>query len=229
MQILTSRIDYLPKGTAIFIEAYYRSSMMRFELGRLDGQLDQFSLRGERLTEIQSPRVTFRVKVVVRSGRHFGRIVGAIDRLQVLNRDSQDVDRIGLLPVRFEPLENLIWKVDFPDDGTDPMLCVNSELSVEFTSPSVLVRSNVTFQSLVFPEVVRRILEHILFEDNDEEDEDSWQVKWLQFARSYETEKLLPEADEFDKHRWIEDVLNAFSQSNRLKDNFEAALREHHS
>jgi hypothetical protein len=167
--------DYptLPAGTMIFLEAYYRTAMMRFQIGEHTPERPRYELRAKRLETLQSPVVYFRIKLVDASQR-VGRLVGGLERVQAFNRDSQQVQRIGLLPVNFEAdLGNRIWAVQFSDDGTDPMLCINGALNVDDSLLRNIVAKETAFLALVFPEAVRQILSKLL-EDYDDSDEESW-------------------------------------------------------
>src|SRR5690606_18599339 len=152
----------LPAGTQIYLEAYYRSALMRFKVGTYNPDHPCYELRGIALDELQDPIVYFRIKLVDTSER-FGRLVGGGERVQAFNQDAKEVQRIGLLPVNFGvDLGNRVWEVQFSDDGTDPMLCINSKLNADDGLLRNFVAQESAFVSLVFPEALRRILETLL-------------------------------------------------------------------
>lgn len=213
----------LPSGTRIYIEAYYRSSLMRFEVGLYNPETPRYELRSVRLDDLQDPIVYFRIKLVDTSER-IGRLVGGLERVQAFNRDSQQVQRIGLLPVNFGvDLGNRIWEVQFPDDGTDPMLCVNSHLNADDGLLRNFVAQESAFVSLVFPEALRRIMEKLLEEGYDSSDEESWQYKWARFAMSFGVGPP-PSNDEDSKSIWVDDVVEAFCIQASIKTRFESML-----
>ena len=216
----------LPRGTKIYLEAYYRSALMRFDVGTYDPAQPNYVLRGQRLDELQDPIVNFRIKLVdVRE--QIGRLVGIIERIQVFNQDAKQIERIGLLPVNFgEDLGNRIWEVQFPDDGSDPMLCINKLLKVEDVVLRDFVARDPSFVTLVFPEALRRILEQLVRDGFDPTDEESWQFKWARFAASFGTDELPDGTDEIENGEWIERVVEAFCQQTKIKTRFEDYLGE---
>ncbi|MBX3063295.1 MAG: hypothetical protein KF726_09990, partial [Anaerolineae bacterium] len=218
-----------PAGTAIYLEAYYRSTMMRFKMGTLRSDQILYWSRGK-LTELQDPIVNFRIKLVDET-EHIGRLVGVVDHIQTFNRDSNQVTRVGLLPVKFDPLADQIWKLNFDQDGTDPVLSINDNLDIPDIPIAQLVRQNPIFLTLVFPHVVRQILERIAFniEDNFEaEDQDHWSNRWKRYGRSLVgTEMSLD--DEDAQREWIESVVQAFCAKNKIKEAFESYIRDEKS
>lgn len=220
-----SQLRSLPVGTHIYLEAYYRSALMRFSVGVFDAETPHYSLRSIRLDELQDPIVYFRFKLVDTSLR-IGRLVGVIERVQVLNQDAKQVQRIGLLPVNFgADLGHRVWEVQFPDDGTDPMLCINNKLNVDDGLLRNFVAQESSFVSLVFPEALRRILEQLLDEGYDTSDEESWQYKWVRFALSLGV-GMPPENDDGAKRQWVDEAIEAFCIHAKIKSRFEDLLGE---
>jgi hypothetical protein len=230
IQVFDADIDLsqhksLPAGTQIYLEAYYRSALMRFDVGVYDPAQSRYELRGIPLDELQDPIVYFRVKLVDKSAR-VGRLVGGVERVQAFNEDAKQVQRIGLLPVNFGvDLGHRIWEVQFPDDGTDPMLCVNSNLNADDGLLRNFVAQESAFVSLVFPEALRRILERLLEEGYDSSDEESWQYKWVRFAFSLGV-GLPSDSDDDLKRQWIDEAVDAFCVQAKIKTLFEDLLGE---
>ncbi|CAG1008924.1 hypothetical protein ANRL4_03956 [Anaerolineae bacterium] len=217
----------LPSGAHVYLEAYYGSAMMRFSVGVI-GSSSIFHCRGL-LTELQDPQVNFRVKVVDEQ-QSIGRIVALADRIQTLNQDTKQVMRIGLLPVKVTALGDQVWKLEIPSDGTDPVLCVNELLDTGDIPVTELVRNNPIFLTLVFPHVVRRIFEYLLFDregDYQEEDPEHWGNRWMQYAVKQQGADLPPDRNEDDeKSEWIEQVVERFCKNNHVKNSFEKYVME---
>ncbi|NDJ61101.1 MAG: hypothetical protein GYB67_08245 [Chloroflexi bacterium] len=228
-QIFDADLDFsghktLPAGTQIYLEAYYRSAMMRFTVGTYDPERPTYALRGQRLDDLQDPIVNFRVKLVDVSER-IGRLVGVIERVQVFNEDNKQIERIGLLPVNFGGvLGHQVWKVEVdPDDG--PLLHINEALNVDDGALRQFVANDPAFVTLVFPEALRRILEALLADDYDLTDEDSWQYKWARFAASLGAGRP-PDGDDQAQALWIDTVVDAFCNQSKVKGLFEALIGE---
>lgn len=216
----------LPVGTKIYLEAYYRSALMRFEVGTFDHTKLDFRLQGKRLDDLQDPIVNFRVKLVD-VGNQIGRLVGVIERVQVFNEDAKQVERIGLLPVNFgADLGHRVWDVQFSDNGDDPVLCINKNLNIENGTLREFVARDPAFVTLVFPEALHRILEQLTRDGVNLDDDESWQTKWARFAISYGG-ALPPDVHDPEQARsWIEQVLEAFCVHANIKTRFEDYLSE---
>lgn len=192
----------VPAAAQVFIEAYYRTSYMRFDCGTA-GRLTIPTDR--RLNEIDSQRlVRFRVKIVDnREGQH--RIVAVADDLAVAEREPDRGDRTPLLPVNFSDLGDEIWHVVF--EPTGPVLEMNNRVE----GIELLARADSRFFALVYPATVRIVLTRILLvechEPGDELDE--WWSLWLRWASQFAA--ATPAGDEEDRRQWIDDVVAGFS------------------
>lgn len=218
----------LPMGAQVYLEAYYGNAMMRFHLGTIVGGVSTFQFSAL-LSDLQDPQVNFRVKVVDEQ-QHIGRIVAVADKIQTLNQDTKQVMRIGLLPVKVTALGDQVWNLEIPPDGTDPVLCVNELLDTGDIPVTELVRNNPIFLTLVFPQVVRRIYEYLLFDmegDFREDDPEHWGNRWMQYAVRQQGVDLPPDHGEDDeKSEWIEMVVERFCKSNHVKNAFEKYVLE---
>ncbi|HYM61742.1 MAG TPA: hypothetical protein VEZ11_12725 [Thermoanaerobaculia bacterium] len=192
----------VPGAAQVFIEAYYRTSYMRFDCGTA-GRLAIPSDR--RLSEIDSQRlVRFRVKIVDnREGQH--RIIAVADDLAVAEQEPDRGGRIPLLPVNFSDLGDEIWRVVFEPNG--PVLEMNNRVE----GIELLARSDGRFFALVYPAAVRIVLTQILLVDQHEpgEELDDWWSLWLRWAAQFAA--TVPAGDEEDRRQWIEDVVAGFS------------------
>jgi hypothetical protein len=116
---LPDGVDVVPNAR-VFVEAYYRTSFMRFDCG----SVASFAPPADRrLTEIDGTNVLrFRVKVV---DDH--RIVAVADDIVVSAEKPEASGRMPLLPVNFsEDLGQQAWQVVFESSG--PVLALNSRI-----------------------------------------------------------------------------------------------------
>lgn len=96
----------LPSDAAVYVEAYDRSSYMRFDFGTV---AQQIAPARRQLTELQSRElILFRVRVVDKAGAH-GRVLAVADRLTPVATGAAAVEREGLLGVELQDLGDRIW------------------------------------------------------------------------------------------------------------------------
>ncbi len=167
----------LPPEAAIFLEAYYKSSYMRFPFGTVEKPVTPAD---RRLTDIdRGNTVFFRLKIVDTS-TSTGRILAEVEDLTAQESGGSGIGKYCLLPVRFTDLGQLVWRLDL--DGSRPVLEVN-----RFDGVETFVKKDPLFLALVFPAAVRQILEYILVENehDDIDDESDWQSLWLRFAQCF--------------------------------------------
>jgi hypothetical protein len=204
----------LPADAKVFVEAFYRTSYMRFDCGTI-GHPTIPEMR--RLTDIDSDNlVRFRVKVVGGSLSDEHRVLAASPDITIAAADAGASGRISLLPVNFRDLGEQIWRVEIETDQA--VLELNSRIA----SIEQLARSDKKFFALVYPAAVREILTHILLVEQYEADEeaDEWWSLWLRWAAT-----LLPDplpADLDDRPAWIAAVVGAFCNRYELAGSFEA-------
>jgi hypothetical protein len=110
-------------------------------------------------------------------------------------------------------------------------MCVNSSLDTGSIPISEIVRNNPLFLTLVFPQVIRRIFEELLFnsvETYEEADaDDHWGKKWMNYAVAISgLPKIDAGADDVDKVSWIDAVVQAFCNRNNIKGSFEKYIME---
>ena len=131
----------------VFIEAYYRTSFMRFDCGSVEHFAPP---EDRRLTEIDGTSVVrFRVKVVDnRANDH--RIVAVADDIVVSEEQRGSSGRMPLLPVNFtDTLGQLSWRVAFEPNG--PVLELNNRID----AIKEIAKNDAAFFALVYPAAVR--------------------------------------------------------------------------
>lgn len=189
----------VPPSTRVFVEAYYRTSFMRFDCGTVESFAPP---EDRRLTDIDSTSlVRFRVKLVD-GDEH--RVVAVADDIVVSEEKREAAGRVPLLPVSFtDSLGEQAWRIIFEPNG--PVLELNNRIdNIKDTA-----KSDPAFFALVYPAAVREVLTQILLvESHSAHDEgDEWWNYWLRWAARFSSQ--LPE-DADDAPSWIEDVVGAF-------------------
>jgi hypothetical protein len=193
-----------------YVEAYYKSSYMRFDLGTVAGR-QSLTENERRLTEVDAGDIVyFRVKVVDETFS-FGRVLADADKIAPVAPETTAVRRIPLLPVQPYDLGELAWRVDF--DTGQPELWVNNRISPRIMD---IVRQDTVWLSLVFPAAIREILSRIFFvEERDDpwSDDDSYAL-WLRWGSDL-VGSSPPQSDDdedgrdTEKREWVNQVAKA--------------------
>lgn len=200
----------IPENCFIWLEAYIGTKIMRFPVGNLE-ETTEFVGMLSAFTPQEIPAVLFRIKLLDKDSQS-SRIVAWKDKISPISYDAQG-NRKSLLPVRFDDLGNLIWDIDFVTNESQPVLVVNNCLSKE------IVSRDVSFAALVFPRVLKEVLQHLLEdEDNPEEVENDW----IKFAKNYVEIYSLSDEDsnaekKIKRDGWIEEVIQSFAKDKDLK------------
>jgi hypothetical protein len=201
----------------VFIEAHYRTSFMRFDCGSVEAFVPPDD---RRLTEIDGTSVVhFRVKVVDNTANDH-RIIAVADDIVVSEEKQEAGGRMPLLPVNFsDALGQQPWRVAFEANG--PVLELNNRIA----HVKDVAKNDAAFFALVYPAAVRQILTQILLvEEHEAHDEgDDWWNFWLRWAGKFSGP--LP-SDSDDSALWIDDVVAAFCNQQRLLDRWRAARAE---
>ena len=200
----------LPPSANVFLEAYRRNAYMRFPWGTVS-DIRPPSQRLA-LTDIDSAdTVYFRVKVVGSEDEH-GLILAQADRIRVTASDQ------SILPVSVTDLDEIVWRLSFDDD--EPFLLVNSRIDGILD----LVRSDASFAALVYPAVLRDILDRLCQEATDGgDDQQHWVTTWERFARTLNTEPI-PGSDGPERDRWIDSTANLFASKHSLLNRYRNSL-----
>ena len=201
----------------VFIEAYYRTSFMRFDCGSVE---DFAPPEDRRLTGIDGTSVVrFRVKLVDNAANDH-RIVAVADDIVVSEEKPDAGGRMPLLPVSFsDALGQQAWRIAFESNG--PVLELNNRID----AVKDVARNDAAFFALVYPAAVRQILTQILLVDAHDahEDGDEWWNFWLRWAVRLAS-PLPRDADE--AAFWIDDAVAAFCSEQKTIDRWRAARAE---
>ncbi|HKO55398.1 MAG TPA: hypothetical protein VJ276_05930 [Thermoanaerobaculia bacterium] len=216
-QLSFDAVPLLPTAR-VFIEAYYRTSFMRFDCGSVEAFAPPAD---RRLTEIDGTSVVrFRVKVVDNSANDH-RIIAVADDIVVAEEQPALSGRMPLLPVSFtSALGQQAWRIAHEPNG--PVLELNNAID----DVRNVARHDAMFFALVYPAAIREILTRILLvEGHDAHEEgDEWWHLWLRWAARYSSAPLPDDEDE--ARSWIDEVVSAFCNDRRTLDGWRAARRE---
>ncbi len=196
-----------PDNAKVVIEAYHRSSGMRFECGTI-ANCDVPELLV--LTEVdRDSSPLFRLKVVG-VGTDSGRILGSAERIQPRSEDDGDGKR-SLFPIAYRDLQCDTWKVNI-EPGDRPRLIVNKRLN----GFSHKLQESALLQGLVLPAALRFVLVELCKADETGEDEDdgNWKDEWLDYCSQNlgapDDPRLLN--SEQEKAEWIDEAVRHFAE-----------------
>jgi hypothetical protein len=206
----------LPSKARVYVEAYYRTELKRFDFGTA-GSISNPSpcdLSGMAYPE----NLKFRILVVDPSD---GKILAHADRIS----PEEPAEKKPILPVEFSDLGNEIWRVKYEGDEGSPILIINRKI------PNIqnIAKQDAQFLIYVYPQVIREVLTHMVFVDEVDsttEPSTDWHGDWLNFIRQLRVEfpETLNKKDENfseeDALRWINDTVTAFcnSYSNKFEE-----------
>lgn len=214
----------------VFIEAYRGASTVwkRFAFGRINTLLPPDD---RSLTEFGVPEgILFRVKVSAVDGPLAGRLLGEADGVAPLMPDQEEAPRHPIINhVPADDIGDELWRVDF--SGTVPLVKINDKIPAGVEQFLV----DPTYRAVFAPAVMREVLTRILIIDRDnydDEDEASWQARWLRFASELpgvsdppdfeETQGRLINLKEIED--WVDRAVEAFAQASGLLRAFSSAI-----
>jgi hypothetical protein len=194
----------LPGSAAVSVEAYHRSTAMRFDCGTVAAKKIPEVLSLNDLD--QAGGVLFRIKVIDREGQP-GKILASADRVRP-SVEGENLGRRSIFPVEFRDLGQEIWRVDI-DDVAGPALLLNSKI------PALIhrVHENPLVAGVLLPAAFRIVLQYIA--DNpseDDEDGSGWKSDWMRFcSEGLKIEDDLEDIDDDgDREAWIDDAVRRY-------------------
>jgi hypothetical protein len=196
----------LDASARVVLEAYFRSSAMRFPCGTVGAISVPAKLI---LTEIdRGGAIQFRLLVVASDGS--GRILASAEGLKPL-QTSDTPERDPLLPLRETDLGEELWRIDL-NDRNGPWLVINSRVP----GLAARLRSDTLVQGLILPHALREILRRLPAEGEDEDDHD-WGDNWRKFLGQLDV-TLEPDdsTDEDSIQEWVEEAVDRFSRLKRF-------------
>jgi hypothetical protein len=202
----------LPSSAALSVEAYHRSSTMRFDCGTIGSKKIPDVLT---LNEIdQSGAVLFRIKVIDQ-GASRGKILASADRVRP-SIEGENEGRKSIFPVEYRDLGQEIWRVEIDDDA-GPLLLLNSKV------PALMNRiyDNPLVAGTLLPAAFRLVLQYLAKEPaEDDEDGVGWKAEWKRFCtEALGIEDDLDDMDEEDeREKWVEDAVRRYCESRLFVD-----------
>jgi hypothetical protein len=203
-----------PRNAEVWLEVHRQNLWMQFPWGTVS------ALRvptDRKLTEFDvSDGILFRVRVVQPQGQEHHKLLGEADGVHFIKVCEPTDRRRPLITPEPEALDQLLWKLDMESDP--PRLLVNKDAKPSYRD---LVRSPY-FISLVYPEVLRRLLTRALVQEKwtEDDDEGGWTSDWMKFARNLGVPwpPPAPAPDlQADCEAWIEEAVAAFARRNQLR------------
>ncbi len=201
-----------PRNAEIWLEAHRQNVWMQFPWGTIsalrapaDRKLVEFDV---------SDGILFRVRVVQPQGQENHKLLGEADGIHFVKVGEASSRTRPLIKPVPDALDQLLWKLDVESDP--PRLLINEAAKPSWKEAG----DSPYFTSLVYPEVLRRLLTRALIQGKwtEDDDEGGWTSDWMQFARNLGVPWPPPPPDlETDCELWIEEAVAAFARRNQLR------------
>lgn len=178
----------LDRDANVYVEAYVRSSTMRFPFGTVGTFRPPADTS---LSEIDhGASVLFRVKVVDESGE-VGKIVAAANGIRPYDETEEGTGRQSLLPLVMTDLGEAVWRVHI-DGGAKPVLQINNRI------PDLRERllEDPILQGAIYTEALRNVLNALFHDDADDDME--WVVNWKKFIAEVRGVEVADDIDSED-------------------------------
>jgi hypothetical protein len=197
----------LPGDARIYLEVYRETDLDRIDAGTVGAPLLPAAHPLALFRDLSS--VNFRVKVV-RGGSERGRIVAAAAGLSL--DSDEDTDSVPLLPTRLSPIGDRAWHLDLTEQ---PTLIINSSIP-----NGKAVATGPAFLALVYPEVLRRVIEWVRENEGSEE---TYHENWRHFLLDLgmTPDSLMSTADDDQS---VDDALDRFASRHGILIRFTNAL-----
>lgn len=216
----------LDPSALVFIEAYVGSQVMRFSCGTVSA----FALPEDtRLHDFEPGlKPNFRVRIV--SATPERRLVAWANELSPLEPEEVQSGERSILPVEAVDLGPLVWNLRI--DANQFRLQLNSRIREPRDITSMAKEPD--FVALVYPAVIRHILQHLLLgpERDAVEPDHDWLVFSSRLAGRPAPERNSDDSSEEevyadDANEWIDEVVAAFSHRNDSVAAFMRARKDH--
>jgi hypothetical protein len=195
-----------PASAALVVEAYQRSSAMRFPCGTFGAPALPERMQLDDLDP--ATPVLFRLKVVDTENRP-GMLLGSADRIRPDGDETPDRRR-SLFPIERRELHSEVWKVQFDDAG--PVLVLNYNIP----NLTARIQKDPLVNGLLLPAALRVVLDTLSREPGEDEENEVWKTQWFRFLRedlSYPDE--VPDGgDDEDRESWVDGAVRAFCKRN---------------
>lgn len=201
-----------PASSLVVVEAYHRSSGMRFDCGTIDALSVPDPLI---LTDVdRSGSTLFRLKVIDDCAET-GKLLGSAERIEA-EREAKGEDSRRIFPVHYRDLGHDVWKVEV-EPGSRPILIINKRI------PGFLPRvlENPLTVGIFLSGAFRFVLQELIRETGTDEDEGlGWKEDWLEYCRAELGAVDDPRGyrDEEKEKNWIDDMVNRFCENRAFID-----------
>jgi hypothetical protein len=196
----------LPASAAVSVEAYHRSTAMRFACGTVGAKKIPEILS---LSELdQAGGVLFRIKIVDQEAQP-GKILASADRVRPSIEGEHD-GRKSIFPVEYRDLGQEVWRV-YIDDDAGPFLFLNSKI------PALMhrIHENPLVAGTLLPAAFRIVLRYIA--DNPSEDDENgagWKTDWNRFCiEELGVEDDLEDLEESERDVWVDDAVRRYCEA----------------
>lgn len=201
-----------PHNAEIWVEAHRQNLWMQWSWGTISALRVPAS---RQLAEFDVPDgVMFRVRVVQPPGQESRKLVGEVDGIQPVKAGEADDRRRHLIVPVPDALDQELWRLDLEKEP--PELLVNRDAQPSWKDLAL----SPYFFTLVYPEVLRRILTKVLVENDwsDDSEESDWESDWIRFARNLGGLPPVPHPGlKLDRSAWIEEAVAAFARKMQLR------------
>jgi len=215
-----SGFKFLDASSEIYVEMFYRNEYLREKIGTINNiklpyyvSLNDISYR---------ENLSFRIIVVDPNE------LKILASTSIIKHTTSNINEDALLPLKYEDLGKVIWKIDYKSYDK-PIILINNKIpGIDKTAVSDPV-----FIMNVYPAVLRQILQRIIFVEMvnpKEELSPDWRGQWLKFALCLNKSENMPEkfidddiCDDNIKEKWyewIEDVVTKFCNSRKEWDSY---------
>lgn len=202
------RLDGLdfPGSASLVVEAYQRSTAMRFPCGTFAHPAVPERMVLDDLDP--ATPVLFRLKVVDRDDNP-GMLLGSADRIRPDGDEAPDRRR-SLFPIERKELHSEVWKVQFDDAG--PVLVLNYNIP----GLTARIQKDPLINGLLLPAALRVVLDVLSLDPGEDDEAEVWKGQWYRFLRedlSYPDE--VPEvAEDEEREMWVDGAVRAFCKQN---------------
>lgn len=205
-------LGVFPGFAEIWLEAHRDNLWMHWPWGTINTPSPP---QDRRLLEFDVPDgIWFRLKVVQSSGHEHNKLLGVAERIPFVQvGEDEKKKRPLLIPIPME-LGNQLWRIDLEQE--EPVLHVNQDCRPSWVDAA----KDPHFIALVYPQAMRMILERALIGESswsEDDDEESWQSRWVRFAQLLGAPDDVPKREESDARlAWIDEAVELFSSENKM-------------
>ncbi len=206
-----------PPNAKVILEAYQRSSGMRFECGTIDNLNVPPLLR---LNEIDNGgSILFRLKIVDADAAT-SRILGSADRLRPTSSDDLE-GRRSIFPISERLLGDEVWRVELDEAG--PVLLLNCRI-LGFKHR---ILEDPLVQGIIVPAAFRIVLERLVADPiPDDNDDADWRTLWLRYLKEqFSIDDSLTDLNSDEQHEWVEATIRTFCQAHGFVQNIRAMTK----